>query len=293
MNDATGFKTKLHVTPLTYDYSLLSSAFVDGSLQLARHDTRLEHYLVKYNTRKGLRHTNYHSYLRPAFERKNLKILLDTRVHRIEIDDSANANGVLVSEDNFKYAPRTIRAKREILVCAGAFHTPQLLKLSGIGPKAELQRHKVRIVHDSPLVGTNLYDHLSLPLYVTVNASVSVTRGKVLSVREVLNYLLHGRGIFANFGVIGYLNGGHDAHHGIGLFGVGSIDERLLNKVVNYRKEVSGAVRPGYLCAFQFHLPLSFSLTGFPSELSIRRQQQPGRVRIAEHMQSTVESWSS
>lgn len=237
MNDAA-FKTKLHVTPLPYDYSLLSSAFVDASMQLEQRNNHLEHYLVKYNTKKGLRHTTYHSYLRPAFDRNNLKILLDTRVHRIEIDDTAIANGVRVTEDNFKYAPRTIRAKREILLCAGAFHTPQLLKLSGIGPIAELQRNKVRIVHDSPLVGANLYDHMSLPLYVTVNASVSVTRDKVLSIRELLNYLVHGRGIFANFGVIGYLNAKNDAHHGIGVFGVGSIDERMLNKIVRYHKEV-------------------------------------------------------
>lgn len=237
MKDST-FRTKLHVTPLPYDYSALSSAFVDGSLQLARRNNRLEHYLVKYNTRNGLRHTTYHSYLRPTFDRKNLKILLDSRVHRVEIDDSLNARGIRVTEDNFKYAPRTIHARREILLCAGAFHTPQLLKLSGIGPGAELQRHKIRIVHESPSVGANLYDHMSLPLYVTINASASVTRDKVLSAREVLNYLLDGSGILANFGVIGYLNGGHNAHHGIGLFGVGTIDERVLNKIVNYHKEV-------------------------------------------------------
>lgn len=207
-------------------------------MQLARRDKRLEHYLVKYNTRNGLRHTTYHSYLRPAFDRKNLKILLDTRAHRIDIDDSASANGVRVTEDNFKYAPRTIRAKREVLLCAGAFHTPQLLKLSGIGPSDELRRNKIPIVHDSPLVGANLYDHLNLPLYVTVNASVSVTRDKVLNIPELLNYLLHGSGILANFGVIGYLNAADEAHHGIGLFGVGTIDERMLNKIVNYHKEV-------------------------------------------------------
>lgn len=164
---------------------------------------------------------------------------MDTRVHRIEIDDSSNANGVRVTEDNFKYASRTIRARREILLCAGAFHTPQLLKLSGIGPSSELQRNKIRIVHDSPSVGANLYDHLSLPLYVTVNVSASVTRDKVLNIGEILNYLLHGSGIFANFGVIGYLNGGPETHHGIGLFGVGTIDERVLKKIVNYHKEVS------------------------------------------------------
>lgn len=207
-------------------------------MQLAQRDNRLEHYLVKYNTRNGLRHTTYHSYLRPAFDRKNLKILLDTRAHRIEIDESDSANGVRVTEDNFKYAPRTIRAKREVLLCAGAFHTPQLLKLSGIGPSDELRRNKIPIVHDSQLVGANLYDHLNLPLYVTVNASVSVTRDKVLNIPELLNYLLHGSGIFANFGVIGYLNAADEAHHGIGLFGVGTIDERMLNKIVNYHTEV-------------------------------------------------------
>lgn len=210
-------------------------------MQLERSNNKLEHYLVKYNTRNGLRHTTYHSYLRPAFDRRNLKILLDTRVHRIEVDDMANANGVRVTEDNFKYAPRTIYARREILLCGGAFHTPQLLKLSGIGPRAELQRNKIRIVHDSPFVGANLYDHLNLPLYVTMNASASVTRDKVLSVRELLNYAIHGRGILANFGVIGYLNAGNDAH-GIGLFGVGSIDKRILKKIVNYRTAVNHTV---------------------------------------------------
>lgn len=257
MNDAA-FRTKLHVTSLPYDYSLLSSAFVDGSMQLERRNNRLEHYLAKYNTRNGLRHTTYHSYLQPAFDRKNLKILLDTRVHRIEIDDSTNANGVRVTEDNFKYSPRTIRARREILLCAGAFHTPQLLKLSGIGPRAELQRSNVRIVHDSPLVGANLYDHLNLPLYVTINVSASVTRDKVLSIREILNYLLHGRGIFANFGVIGYLNAGNDAHYGIGLFGVGSIDERMLNKIVNYHNEVCITVSLPADNKLQFHFSLFF-----------------------------------
>lgn len=229
-------QTNLHTTPLTYDYSKLSSAFVDASVDLQKSHPNLDHYLAKYNTLKGLRHTTYHSYLKPVFGRKNLKILLNTRVHRIEFDKRA-ARAVFVSEDNFRRPPEKIYAKHEIILSAGAFHSPQLLKLSGIGPADELNRFRIKVVHDSPLVGQNLYDHLNLPLYVTVNDSVSITRDKVLNVRELLNYFLHGQGIFANFGVIGYLNAVHD-YHGIGVFGVGSIDERILKKIVNYERAV-------------------------------------------------------
>lgn len=147
------------------------------------------------------------------------------------------ATSIVISSDKNLSSTEIIYTKNEIILSAGAFHSPQILKLSGIGPKKELKRHRIKLVHESPKVGMNLHDHLNLPLYVTVNKTMSITKYKVLNLWEIKNYLLNGKGVFSNFGVIGYLNDVSN-DHGIGIFGVGTIDEQLLRKIVNYEMEV-------------------------------------------------------
>lgn len=228
--------TFLRTTPITYDYSLLSSAFIDGSIELHRKNiSNLEYNLAKYNTYRGLRYSAYHSYLKPVLHRKNLKIVLSTKVHKI-LFKNKNAIGVSAT-GMYSFGIQKVFASREVILSAGAFHTPQILKLSGVGPAKELKRFDIGVLHNSPMVGRNLYDHLSMPIYVSVSEKMSVTRSKVLNVLEVLRYLFYGDGIFSNFGVIGYLNDRDDVH-GTGIFGVGTISEKLLRKIVNYDKEV-------------------------------------------------------
>lgn len=237
LNSQNLFRTKLRTTPITYDYSPLASTFIDASTELYRQNlSSYNYYLAKYNTQKGLRHSAYHAYLQPAFRRENLKILISTRVHRIILKQK-NAIGVWITEDSFQRAPLKIHAAREVIVSAGAYHTPQILKLSGIGPSKELKRFGIKVLHDSPMVGQNLHDHLSMPLYVTISEPISVTRSNVLNIWEVLNYFLHGTGLFSNFGVLGYLND-RQGEFGTGIFGVGSIDERLLRRIVNTDRDV-------------------------------------------------------
>lgn len=250
MPETTLLRTFLRTTSISYDYSLLSSTFVDGSDELRRnHTSSLEYNLAKYNTDKGLRHSSYHAYLKPAFSRSNLKIVLSTRVHRV-LFNKKTAVGVLATEDYFRSAPQKIYAAKEVILAAGAFHTPQILKLSGIGPVRELKRFDIKLVHNSPMVGRNLYDHMSMPIYVSVDEKMSITRDKVLNVKEMLKYLFSGHGIFGNFGVIGYLRD-TDNDHGTGIFGVGSIDEAFLGKVSNTEKEVFLYVILFYLFTFQ------------------------------------------
>lgn len=234
---ATLLNTFLRTAAIPYDYSLLSSTFIDGSNELHRQNiSNLDYYLAKYNTDKGLRHSAYQSYLKPAFNRQNLKIVLNTRVHRV-LFNKKTAVGVVASEDYFKNAPKKIYAAKEVILAAGAFHTPQILKLSGVGPIKELKRFDINVVHNSPMVGRNLYDHMSMPIYVSVDEKMSITRDKVLSVKEILKYLVSGRGIFSNFGVIGYI---YDTEndHGTGIFGVGSIDEAFLGRISNAEQQV-------------------------------------------------------
>ncbi|ANP47653.1 choline dehydrogenase [Candidatus Viadribacter manganicus] len=110
--------------------------------------------------RDGERWSASAAYLRPIIERPNLKVISGAYAHRILIENK-KALGVEFSAGPGKLA-QNVYAKREVLVCGGAFQSPQLLQLSGIGPGAELQKHGINVVHDAPDVGRNLQDHLDV-----------------------------------------------------------------------------------------------------------------------------------
>jgi choline dehydrogenase-like flavoprotein len=83
---------------------------------------------------------------------KNLAIVLDAPVERIVIDDDGCAKGVSVGG-------ATITVREEVVVCCGAFESPKLLMLSGVGPSGHLRSHGIGVAHDLPAVGENLMDH--------------------------------------------------------------------------------------------------------------------------------------
>jgi len=105
---------------------------------------------------KGTRCSAADAYLRPARSRPNLSIVTHAQVTRVEFSGT-RANGV-------KYlhfgTTHNARAAQEVILSAGALRSPQLLMLSGIGPKAELERVGVHVRLDLPGVGKNLQDHL-------------------------------------------------------------------------------------------------------------------------------------
>uniref|UniRef100_A0A1Q3FSG1 Putative glucose dehydrogenase/choline dehydrogenase/mandelonitrile lyase gmc oxidoreductase family n=1 Tax=Culex tarsalis TaxID=7177 RepID=A0A1Q3FSG1_CULTA len=221
---------KLHVTTTE---NALSKAFTDAGAELgsAGHNFNA----ARYTIRNGIRWSSYHEYLRPAFGRSNLHVLTNTIVQRVIFDKDKRAVGVAIA-DPVKRNDIEIHAIREVILSAGAFQTPQLLKVSGVGPAAELKRHSVPLVHDSPQVGQNLFDHLNLPLYVSINTSASVTLDKIADVRSVYNYLKHGTGVFANTAVAG-IGSPRGANYGIILFGMGSVDEQALRHVSNMNQD--------------------------------------------------------
>src|SRR6185295_1444365 len=97
------------------------------------------------------------AYLPPeARARANLHIATGTRALRVAMT-GRRATGVVCRRGK---ADETIGARRAVILSAGAFQSPQLLMLSGIGPGAELKRHGIAVVHDLPGVGRNLQDHL-------------------------------------------------------------------------------------------------------------------------------------
>ncbi|MEU0274351.1 GMC oxidoreductase [Streptomyces sp. NPDC006307] len=97
------------------------------------------------------------AYLHPIMEqRPNLHLMLETWAYRLEFDGTT-ARGVHVRTKDGE--ERLVTARREVVVCAGAVDTPRLLLHSGIGPKADLEKLGIPVVHDLPGVGENLLDH--------------------------------------------------------------------------------------------------------------------------------------
>ena len=97
------------------------------------------------------------SYLHPIRDRENLDILTDMWVSKV-LFDGTRASGVEYRRDAFNRRA-TITAKREVILSAGAINTPQLLMLSGIGPREHLEEVGIDTLVDAPGVGANLQDH--------------------------------------------------------------------------------------------------------------------------------------
>jgi choline dehydrogenase len=111
-------------------------------------------------TRRGRRASTAFSYLRPAKRRSNLRIETSALAQRIMFE-GRRARAVEYRQDGNL---RTARARREILVASGAYNSPQLLQLSGVGPAELLKHHGIDIVLDSPGVGNDLQDHMQVRL---------------------------------------------------------------------------------------------------------------------------------
>jgi choline dehydrogenase len=123
--------------------------------------------------RDGMRCSTAVAFLHPVAERLNLTIETRTHVHRLLLDGT-RAVGV-VGERNGE--PIEFRAEREVLLCAGAYNSPQLLLLSGIGPAEDLAMREIDVVHDLPGVGGNLQDHVQIGGIWTTDEPVSLILG--------------------------------------------------------------------------------------------------------------------
>ncbi|MFO1329090.1 MAG: choline dehydrogenase [Rubrivivax sp.] len=107
--------------------------------------------------RNGERCSAAKAYLTPHLARPNLQLVTGAQVTRVRFDESRRAVGVELQQGGVR---RELRARREVLLCAGALQSPQTLLLSGVGAGAELQALGVPVVHDLPGVGRHLHDHL-------------------------------------------------------------------------------------------------------------------------------------
>jgi choline dehydrogenase-like flavoprotein len=149
------------------------------------------------NVRLGRRESMATAYLRPIRSRKNLLVLTDTLVHRIEIEDG-RAAGVTIEQGG---STRRIDAGSEVILCAGAIQSPQLLLLSGIGDGAQLLALGIRLRRHLPAVGANLCDHPSAPVMMETADPDSYglsLRAAPRVLWDLVRYLLFRRGALAS-----------------------------------------------------------------------------------------------
>ncbi len=143
----------------------------------------------------GERWSASRGYLHPVMSRPNLTCITGARTTRILFEDGV-ATGVEYADE--KTRSRTqVKAQREVLVCAGAVQSPQILQLSGIGDPADLAAAGIETVHALPGVGQNLQDHLDVTLSWACPQPITIySQRKGLKTLLVgLNYLLFKKGI--------------------------------------------------------------------------------------------------
>jgi choline dehydrogenase len=143
----------------------------------------------------GRRCSAANAYLRPALGRHNLEVRTHALATRI-LFDGRRAAGIRYWRGGQLFE---VRVRREVIVCAGSINSPQLLKLSGVGPSQELAEHGIEVVHELPGVGENLQDHLEFYFQVACREPITLY-GQMSTLRRALigvNWMLTRKGLGA------------------------------------------------------------------------------------------------
>ena len=153
--------------------------------------------LRQLSIRGGTRETTASAFLYPALKRPNLTVLTGAQAMRIVLNGRrADAVEVRTAEGTL-----AVRARREIVLAAGAIQSPQLLMLSGVGDGEHLASLGIDVRHHLPGVGRNLHDHLASPVHMSMEhpASYGVSlRAMPRNLMNVAEYLLLRSGPLAN-----------------------------------------------------------------------------------------------
>ena len=147
--------------------------------------------------KNGQRYSAASAYLDSICERKNLTILTQAKATKI-IFQGKRATSVEVQH---KKNQLIVTAKKEILLAAGAFQSPQLLLLSGVGAEHKIAPHGIKHIHDLPGVGANLVDH---PDYTSIHKSINKQTigisptGTVDVIKGLFEYSKHSTGLLSS-----------------------------------------------------------------------------------------------
>jgi choline dehydrogenase len=153
--------------------------------------------LRQLSIRGGTRETTATALLQPALGRPNLVVLTDTQATRIVLE----GRRAVAVEARGPGRSTIVKARRDIVIAAGAIQSPQLLMLSGIGDGEHLNALGITVRHHLPGVGRNLHDHLASPVHMRMRNPTSYGvswRAMPRNLWNVAEYLLMRRGPLAN-----------------------------------------------------------------------------------------------
>lgn len=221
----THFDTKFHKKggPMSVEDVQYRTPLTDAVLGAAKESG---HKVVDYNghdqlgfgvaqvtTRHGKRESTSTAFLEPAIKRKNLKVLPLSQVTKIHIGEHTNeVKGVEYVKGGVLHVSK---AKREVILSAGPIASPQILMLSGVGPKEDLEKLEIPCRSDLP-VGKNLQDHMT---FMGLNFLLNETAEETGSNDDLKLWLLEGKGPMASPG---------------GIEGIGYIKTKISKEVKDY-----------------------------------------------------------
>ncbi len=144
----------------------------------------------------GKRQSAARCFLRPVINDERLTLLTNTIARKIQFD-GRRAVALEVTEGG---QHKILRARKEIILAAGSFHSPKLLMLSGVGPSDGLQQHGIDVVCDAPEVGANYQDHIGTPVTFNIKTSNSyfgADKG-LRALKNGIDYFIFGRGLLTS-----------------------------------------------------------------------------------------------
>jgi len=144
-------------------------------------------------TRNGKRCSTAVGYLHPVRNRSNLRVITGALTQKV-LFDGRRAVGVAYRQNG---ADRVVRARKEVILCAGAIGSPQILMLSGVGDQTHLAEFGIAGVHHSPGVGQSLQDHYSAPIRLKCSFPITlndVMQSNFKKLKAGLDYFMFRRG---------------------------------------------------------------------------------------------------
>ena len=199
---------RLHVMPSGYNYkagAIIADAMEDLGYTLGDYNGGRQQkdsiYRAQVTQKNGFRADTFSSYIQePNLQNSpNLKVLTFSHVTRVLVNDG---KAVGIELDRFGKT-MTFRVSKEVILSAGALASPKILMHSGIGPKDHLESMGIELIHDLPGVGSNLQDHLMIPLqfYSKNTTGISLNPFQFLNPVSLLKYFWNQDSIFADNGL--------------------------------------------------------------------------------------------
>lgn len=142
-------------------------------------------FTVKDGRRAGVKRC----YIDPMLDRPNVRVEVNARARRI-VFEGKRAVAVEFVQDG---QVRRVDVQKEVIVSSGSFNSPQILMLSGVGPRAELDRHGIEVVQEINGVGQNLHDHPDVMMIFETRKRIGIALnplGLIKSTKDLLHYIV-------------------------------------------------------------------------------------------------------